>query len=170
MRFGLPLATCILMLGCSFDPSGVPSDVARDAAGLGDAKRGGSGADANAPDATPTPCKDTDGDQYQVVGIPGSACGETLDCDDLDGNAYPGQPEFFDVPRVQGGYDYDCDGAETPQDTSEGGDCHWDWWDCVGTGWVGGVPACGEPGVFHVCRDDGGCKETSAATVRMKCK
>ena len=104
------------------------------------------------------------------MGIPGSDCGEQLDCDDQDGSAYPGQPDFFDVPRSSGGYDYDCDGVETRIDTREGSNCGWDWFDCVGTGWTGGVPACGESGTFHVCQSGGGCNEVSSSTIKMKCK
>lgn len=35
------------------------------------------------------------------------------DCDDLYSTAFPGQTQFFDVPRTGGSYDYDCDGGTT---------------------------------------------------------
>jgi hypothetical protein len=163
--------------GCVFDESGVPDSVA----GLTDALPGGSdtspdGTDAISPvDAGPPGdaalCLDQDGDQFQVVGVPGSVCGETLDCDDRDQFAYPGQPEFFITERTSGGFDYNCDGTEEPIDTTTGSDCGWDWWDCEGTGWIdGGPPACGQQGTWHVCEDDGGCRETERMMVTMACR
>lgn len=173
MRLCVTVAVATLAFGCSFDTSGVPSEVARDASGGPDAV-GGTGVDAavgdgGGPDAQPVACLDRDGDQFQTVGIPGSECGALLDCDDLDPSAYPGQPDYFDVPRVSGGFDYDCDGTEAQLDTSEGSRCGWDWWDCVGTGWTAGVPACGQSGAYHVCRDQGGCNEVSAGITLMQC-
>ncbi len=38
------------------------------------------------------------------------------DCCDADARAYPGQPSFYSTARTTcGGYDFDCDGAETLQ-------------------------------------------------------
>ncbi len=170
MRLSVTVGVAALLLGCTFDPSGVPGEVAGDGGRGGDALRG-PGTDARAVDATPAACLDGDGDQFQTVGVPGSECGDLLDCDDQDPLAYPGQPDYFDSPRLSGGYDYDCDGVETPVDTTEGRDCFWDWFDCAGTGWTDGVPGCGQAGRYHVCKSrNGRCREDAADILTMPCK
>jgi hypothetical protein len=59
-------------------------------------------------------------------------------------------------------WDFDCDGVVEMdfQDTGVFGGCGEF---CIGTGWVGAVPDCGEPGTFKTCSfssdippDDGG--------------
>jgi hypothetical protein len=35
------------------------------------------------------------------------------DCDDTNKNVFPGQTAYFDSPRSNGSYDYNCDGKET---------------------------------------------------------
>lgn len=42
------------------------------------------------------------------------------DCYDGNGNAKPGQMEFFPMERGDGSFDYDCDGEETVQSTAIG--------------------------------------------------
>jgi hypothetical protein len=37
------------------------------------------------------------------------------DCDDTDFRAFPGQTTFFDAPAKGGGFDFNCDGTQTPQ-------------------------------------------------------
>ena len=37
------------------------------------------------------------------------------DCDDSDFRAFPGQTAFFDAPAKGGGFDFNCDGAQTTQ-------------------------------------------------------
>lgn len=99
---------------------------------------------------------DDDGDGY--AGAPGvCTCGPTPthssdfqgDCNDADPNVYPFQTETFSVPRANGTYDYNCDGADRPR-WPEDGDCG-----CPDSflaptpfveGWVGDPPACGEYG------------------------
>ena len=95
-------------------------------------------------------CTDIDGDGY---GSPASLnCKfDTLDCDDSDSRAHPGQGNSFSTPRLGvGGYDFNCDGSLTKNNTRT----------CItslpapisctntkpsGTGgWVSSVPACGE--------------------------
>lgn len=160
--------------GCVFDQSGVPDTIAGavDAAvGAGDGTTGPSVSDAQPVTfADAALCRDDDGDQFQIVGVPGSSCGENLDCDDRDPLAYPGQPDFFTVPRTGGGFDFNCDGNEERSDTEVGSDCGWDWWDCVGTGWVGSAPACGQEGTWHRCEDSGGCRETERVMRTMSCR
>jgi len=122
------------------------------------------------PDASPAPCVDGDLDGFMVVNLEGSECGQVLDCDDAEPNAFPGQSIFFDLPRASGGFDYDCNGSEEKFDTEAGGTCQTDWWTCTGTGWDQGVPACGELGNWHRCEDSGGCNETESMTIRMPCR
>ena len=38
-----------------------------------------------------------------------------IDCDDNDERANPDQTEFFDFPRENGSYDWDCDGIQEPK-------------------------------------------------------
>ncbi len=159
----------LALAACQFDESGLPGDGTGDGAPADE--------DAAAPDARPdeppdaaVPCTDRDGDDWMAVGIEGSDCGAVLDCDDQDDRAFPGQTEYFSTPRASGGFDFDCDGAESKIDDTQGGECAVDWWNCVGTGWVGGVPDCGDPGTWHVCEDQQGCRETSSTNTAMACR
>ena len=54
------------------------------------------------------PCTDDDGDSDGVSECDG-------DCDDADGNVYPGQLTFFVVANLRGNFDYDCDEEEEPE-------------------------------------------------------
>jgi hypothetical protein len=56
---------------------------------------------------------DLDGDGFE-----GPFCSGP-DCDDLDNNAFPGQTAFFASSRSNGSFDYNCDGAETMEWTSQ---------------------------------------------------
>ncbi len=73
------------------------------------------------------PACDGDGDGSPKVG-PG-CCGapDPCDCDDNDGNVFPGQMMFFSVPRpfAPSGdeYDYNCDSAETKQYPNDTNGC-----------------------------------------------
>lgn len=180
-----PVRSYLLLLGalcasaCQFDESGLRavydsgtvSPVA-DSSVQPLADAGDTSADAPPPpDASLAPCVDSDGDTFLVVNLPGAECPGPLDCDDTDPDAYPGQESYYDHQRASGGYDYDCDGNETRLNTTAGGNCRWDWWSCVGTGWVGGVPTCGNVGSWHSCEDVGGdCQETSSVTAMMACR
>lgn len=46
--------------------------------------------------------------------VPVGAADKRDDCNDADGRAFPGQTSSFDTPATGGGYDFDCDGVETP--------------------------------------------------------
>jgi hypothetical protein len=188
-RSATPVAVAVLALGvllgagaCRFDPGGLgsgggPDD---DDDGGGDAISGDGGAHSDAaplpPDAPPpdaAPCVDEDGDLVPRVNVEGATCGLILDCDDGDEDAFPGQPGFFDHERTSGGYDFDCDELEEPFTELQGEGCHLDWFTCVGTGWVGAVPACGEVGTWHVCVYGGiatGCAETESAEIAQSCQ
>lgn len=74
---------------------------------------------------------DGDGDSYATllanvrILCAGGSCtsGETsripteaeFDCDDSDPRAFPGQTSYFTTPRNIGGFDFNCDGAQTRQ-------------------------------------------------------
>ncbi len=63
-----------------------------------------------------------------VVGCVGAAppagfVTDNTDCDDANKDAKPGQGLFFDVPRANGSYDYNCDKVETPGTSYPGAVC-----------------------------------------------
>jgi hypothetical protein len=69
-----------------------------------------------------------------------------LDCDDNDSLAYPGQPGYSSIPRVSGGYDFNCDGAEESGYHYDAGTCTGRDAvnDCLGVVlWEAAPPACG---------------------------
>jgi hypothetical protein len=85
------------------------------------------------------------------------------DCCDDDFNAHPNQPLWFSgVRNVCGGYDYNCDGMETPQNTLlSGGNCapaNGDTANCDEScqggamiptpGWMSIIPGCGVTAQF----------------------
>jgi len=91
------------------------------------------------------------------------------DCDDENRDVRPDQPNFFPMPAGPAGFDYDCDGRETPQETTVVGDCS----ACTTlvSGWSGtAVPGCGETGTWLECRSDGagGCVEQSRRTGQVQ--
>jgi hypothetical protein len=76
--------------------------------------------------------RDADGDGYGSPTDTTTACGaspptgyltDNTDCCDSDPNAHPKQTAFFTVPdacqatQVPDGFDYNCDGSDTPQST-----------------------------------------------------
>lgn len=86
------------------------------------------------------------------------------DCDDSDDRARPGGAAHT-TPRNAGGWDFDCDGAETPGTVTT-------FTDCVLMGVCGGATqriaapaACGEPNPVQHCamQDDGTCALEDAA-------
>lgn len=91
------------------------------------------------------------------------------DCDDTDARAHPGQAEMFATPRRSGGYDYDCDGAETKQAVALENGCFWEGAAPFGNckayqGWVGGVvPACGSTALWLDDCDTQGVARTSCS-------
>jgi hypothetical protein len=168
------LLALLVCAGCQFDASGQTGDDGQGGFGL-DGAAPGPGPDAAAPDAgapdAVVPCADDDGDGFAVARSEGAECGDA-DCDDSDADVYPGQPGAFTLPSNSGSFDFNCDGVEEKlSDPTAGGECHLDWFTCVGTGWVGGVPACGEAGVWHRC--EGGflsCTEAEAIAAAMPCR
>jgi hypothetical protein len=130
-----------------------------------DAGGGGtrSGPDASggsrATDAAP-PCTasrfyaDLDGDGFGDATHPIEACTapphavkNSGDCYDGNADAHPGQTVSFDVDRGDGSFDYDCNGAGTPDVTVIGrcGSVPF----CSGTpGWRASSPECGQSGTW----------------------
>ncbi len=172
-RGAVAALVAMALVGCRFDEAGLTGGEVTDAGGSGDAiiADGRLSIPDGAPSDAAAPCVDRDDDGF-FVATADAGCGELLDCDDFDPLAFPGQSEFFIEARVSGGFDYDCDGSETPElDTRAGGDCYWDWFTCEGTGWYGGVPACGTEGIWHVCSPDGmSCRESDADLLTMPCR
>lgn len=108
---------------------------------------------------------DADGDGHGPASSPPVAPCD--DCDDTDANALPGQTAYFSTPRRAGGYDYDCDGAERPENPSPG--------NCTSTGpatcyflrgWQLPVPACGASGALITACPTPGCTPTLVTTTQ----
>ncbi len=78
------------------------------------------------------------------------------DCCDTDARAQPGQTAFYGSARSGcGGFDYDCDGAETPQSTATGacvcpyyGSNSSVYFTMLTEGWQSTPPGCGLPGPY----------------------
>jgi hypothetical protein len=101
----------------------------------------------DAPSAAASSC-DQDGDGYLAAGPP--CYGD--DCCDTDPNVHPGQTAYFTSPSQCGSYDYDCDGAATPEYGVV--DCAWAGLGCTGDGFVDAT-ACGATAAFAVCASTG---------------
>ncbi len=163
-----------VLAGCQFDQSGGVDgpDVAVDAAVSGGPDAAPRVVDAAAgSDALAQLCKDEDGDGFKFPIVPGSDCG-VLDCNDSDELAHPDQDGAFTTPTSVGDFDYNCDGVETKvADTRDGDECNRPpFGSCEGTGWLGGVPDCGEVGVYHRCDSDiFSCFEAEQTELAMPC-
>ncbi|MCK6529142.1 hypothetical protein L6R50_16835 [Myxococcota bacterium] len=93
---------------------------------------------------------DYDGDGFGV-GTPACLCEpqapytatEGGDCHDGDADAFPGQREYFDSPRPDGSFDYDCNG-NAERRWAVMSSCDLDF-ACIGAGpgWRDYVPSCG---------------------------
>jgi hypothetical protein len=98
----------------------------------------------DSPTGPATGCDD-DGDGYLAVG---AMCGGN-DCCDQDAHVHPGQKSYFTGPGACGGFDYDCDGKETPEYGAV--DCQWSTFSCSGDGFAAPVPGCGVFGTYSSC-------------------
>ena len=124
--------------------------------------------------------RDSDGDGF-AADTDGGSCGG--DCGDSTADAFPGQTSYFTNSFTDESgspsFDYDCDGIETQQSIRNGGTCRTQ--DpppscptcerlCGGSGWIGGVPACGEQGDYKICSSlpQGGCDGTSDTNTRTQ--
>ncbi len=97
---------------------------------------------------------DTDGDGFGNSGLCLCAADgdytalKSSDCDDDDGDVFPGQTRYFGEeradPGLQPAFDYNCDGVETKQYEAKGNgniiSCK--------LGWAGTVPECGQTGTY----------------------
>jgi hypothetical protein len=122
--------------------------------------------------------RDADLDGYGDAGLKKEVCFEGAgyvadkkDCDDGDDNVHPGQQKFFSVPALGSHrFDYDCDGKEEPELNGKAS-CAETGPDCKGSAWSGGVPACGQTGVFVKCEKKGGdCVEAAGQTKTQACR
>ncbi len=112
--------------------------------------------------------RDADGDGFGDDGTTMRGCDEPSgyvgrggDCDDSDNRVHPDQTGFFSSPATGGGYDFDCDGAQTREFTRAAGSCELT---CPSSasGWSGAVPSCGAEGTYRPCSfgGGGGCSNT----------
>lgn len=102
---------------------------------------------------------DLDGDGYGDPDAPVTACvqpdfyvADDTDCDDNNADARPNQNSWFDTPRDDGSYDYNCDGTDTQR-----------WTDiatCSATGAIGTLIFCdGDDGWDNRVPDCGGSRD-----------
>jgi len=102
---------------------------------------------------------------------PGGYVEDKRDCDDDDKDARPGQGAFFDQ-RTNGTktFDYNCDGAATRRYPHQA-NCRMSNGKCVGEGWYGPIPGCGNSGLFAKCekRQYGGCVPSGVSGRRQTC-
>ncbi len=96
---------------------------------------------------------------------------DATDCYDRSSEAYPGATDYYSTDRGDASYDYDCDGAETPEYTAT--------FSCTGTscgthtdGWTTGTPACGESGTWATScyRSGGSCVASGTSTRTQSCR
>jgi hypothetical protein len=112
---------------------------------------------------------DLDGDGFGDAGTAAAClCGPPegllwaangTDCVDASLEAHPGATGWFALPRPDGGFDYDCDGTQTPKSKKLGGLCTLSSaGECGGVeGWRTPVPGCGAAGTWQVgCQLAGG--------------
>lgn len=164
--------SCALSPACAFDRSGSTVSTGTDADPAGSPDSGSDATDAAPDSVDASPCADSDGDGYFAPTMPGAVC-DPVDCDDDDDRVHPGQMGSFTTPKSTGDFDYDCDGVETKlADTRLGEGCHADLFGpCEGTGWVGAVPECGEPGTWHRCESGlFSCGESESVDGVMPCR
>ncbi len=120
---------------------------------------------------------DSDADGYGRAAQKQEACVQpagyvpnSLDCDDLDPAAHPGQLAFFNVStKGTRTFDYNCDGVEQPEAAGLVS-CLNVGMSCQGDGWVGTIPACGQAGVWGKCNKQGsgqpGCGTTTSSKIQ----
>lgn len=111
--------------------------------------------------------QDSDRDGFGAASMSISACTQpsgyvsnSNDCSDLSSNMRPGQTSYYTIGIGQS-FDYNCDGVQTPRDTTTQ-QCNG--WACT-PGWVGGAPGCGQSGTFGTCNGFlGSCGGTQTRT------
>ncbi len=99
-------------------------------------------------DTSAGPVDDADGDGFTL---------QEGDCYDQNALAHPGQPSFFTAHRGDGTWDYNCDLVQEKRfqvtsvcNPSGSARCSrsttWTGVSSHGVHWLGGIPACGQPG------------------------
>lgn len=74
------------------------------------------------------------------------------DCDDADEDAHPGQTSYFTTPTDgKGHFDYNCNGGEQKEFFIPANCIYLPMVGCVGDGWEGDIPDCGESGSYIDC-------------------
>ena len=100
-------------------------------------------------------------DFVDACALPDGFTTATFDCDDAEPDAHPDQLGSFAVETASGGFDYDCDGEETPEAGTRVGDCS----TCTAPDreWLGDAPPCGGTGTLLTCvwTTGTGCREAS---------
>jgi hypothetical protein len=137
------------------------------------------------PCADPAFYRDADGDGFgdasQMVRAkraPKGYVANSLDCYDRNADVRPGQMAYFDRPRGDGSFDYDCDGRATPRTDVVTGGCKvitrfgipircW-----AEPGWQGAPPRCGEQGRWFSSCEEGllACDPGPTDARRQECR
>ncbi len=108
--------------------------------------------------------RDNDGDgfgtsEFQCVCQPENGFTVLIsgDCYDQNADARPGQNVWMVLHRGDGSFDYNCDGNEERESTTEGGHCDTTLGFCDSTqiGFRGGIPGCGVYGDWLYDCDSG---------------
>jgi hypothetical protein len=145
---GAPNEGCLCIEGVTTRPCGTCNDGTQTCS---DGKAGNFGA-CTGGSIQHTYYRDKDGDGHGSASAAVTVCGAALtgyvasndDCCDSDPLAHPGAAAQ-QQPRVAcGGYDFNCDGVETPADTTvynASVDCS--------TGWSPSVPGCGQSADYY---------------------
>jgi hypothetical protein len=126
---------------------------------------------------------DTDGygltdDWVCQASQPAGYAADPGDCCDTDEDVNPGESWYRSWQHLCGGYDYNCDGVEEKYDDSYAS-CQWAYrtgsWQCIGIGWGGSIPDCGESGTYHHCfenKNQSDClaRANSGTTETQRCR
>lgn len=77
------------------------------------------------------------------------------DCDDADNRVHPAQLSYYSTGRSDGTFDFNCDGADTPQNgcvtAASTTACSTAAVSGVAEGWVGTIPGCGASATYRGC-------------------
>lgn len=123
--------------------------------------------------------EDKDGDGHGVADVTTDTCFQPAgyssvadDCDDNDGRAFPGQSQYFSTPRASGGFDFNCDGNESMQNTRvDPQQCICNADECLlSRGWKSTVPACGDSAEYAKGPIDPMACDIDYATVAQGCR
>jgi hypothetical protein len=119
-------------------------------------------------DVCPVRFRDSDGDGQGDPNVSAPRCppgggyvDNSSDCADSDARAFTGQSGYFTTKRNgSSSFDFNCDGANTLQDTLVGR-CGTSPFITCKRGWLNGVPACGAAGTFVECPTTFACSQST---------